>query len=129
MNNFWRLLTNKENLGIYIRNYTVHKGSYYDAYNTLIDNNGNYADIAIFSGATLKIQIYSTSQNVSIGKAVLQFINTRYDLSLTYTELLNYITVNEDIGHQKKLFDFILEKETALEKTPEKSNPLSFPLP
>lgn len=125
-NDLWRLLAAKNDIGIYERNYVTDAGysiasdagsitnnSYAEVYNY-------YDDVAIFSNRILIIYIIDNllyPYPPSIGKAVLQFINIRYNLNLTHDELVNnYFVQGKDFEYQTKLFNFILDKETELEK-------------
>ena len=112
--NFWKILHIKCDFNIYIRNYAIVYTNFdYSYYYSIY-----LVDIAIFSGKIQKAQIYNGGDLTlsQYRKEILKFINKRYNLNLTSDELLNYISPKQDIEHQTKLFDFILDKETALEQ-------------
>jgi hypothetical protein len=108
---FWQLLAIKGNLCICKRLWQETVGwAPYD------ESTVTNKDIALFDDGKQKMMIYSGLRidNPS-GIAILHLINARYNINLTHDELLNYIDQNKDIEYQKKLFDFILDKEAALE--------------
>jgi len=118
---FWKLLITKDNLSVYIRYYIGDARTEMNwNLNEYEKNYYKYEAIAIFSDKILKVQIYSgyqlTMYNHQDTKQLLQFINTRYNLSLTQNELLSYIELRKPPQKQTKLFDFILDKEAELEK-------------
>lgn len=126
-NDLWQLLATKNNLKIYEKYYCE------DAGYTVCTDPGNpggicsevyntYEIVSIFSDKMQIVQLYSISlrglpiDNVYRVKFVLQFVNTRYKLNLTHDELVkNYFVQGVGFDKQKKLFDFILEKEAGLE--------------
>jgi len=124
---FWKVLAKKDNLGIYMKYHLKNEGVHF----SLNINDPNFAttdfneiiDIAIFSDTVQKVQVYNdydyhlTISNVPIvTKQLLLFINTRYKLSLTKNELLNYIDQRKSLQNQTKLYNFILDKEAELEE-------------
>ena len=112
---FWRQLAANDNLGIYVRNFMAHIGSWYRN-----EDYAEYEDVIILPDKERKIQIYVYSGVQDdynfIAQQVLQFINTRYSLNFTHDELVNnYFIQGVDFEKQKKLFEFILDKEIELE--------------
>lgn len=117
-NSFWQLLAAKGNIGIYKRNYIVCV-----SYDT-IGYRYRYTDIAIFSDTTQirDASIFrggrSTQTNDMLFlQEVHDFLYVRYKLKLPLTFKDLHIDPMKDIYHQIKLFEFILDKEAALEQT------------
>jgi hypothetical protein len=115
---FQKVLVAKGNLSIYVKNYAVEVYTGNDVIGA--NDFDDYMDVAIFSNNKQVVTIYDNdSQNdkLNIAKAVLQFVNTRYKLNLTHDELVNkYFAQGVAFDKQKKLFNFIIDKEAELEK-------------
>ena len=102
----------KDNLGIYRRYYKIYTSAYVTDF-----ENGNYGEtqyyargyeeIGLFSSNTKIEEFYNNVRNFDlIHKETLQFIDERYKVKLTKWK---------DINSQRKLFDFILNKEAELQ--------------